>query len=192
MGQYYKPCLLTKSYKKGKRPIVGALNPYAYNNGAKLVEHSYVGNFFVRAATIMLQDNTTRPFVWCGDYADEINDGLNMFDFASQNKFDEKYSKNVIGTDMDVIEKVLDFYYIINHSKKQYVEVPPQGNFHPLPLLTADGNGRGSGDYSGTEMDKVGIWAYDIIQCGNEVPDGYTKLNVDFDNPKYTQWLKAN
>ena len=191
MGQYYRPCLLTKSYKKGKQPIFGSVNPYLLHNGAKLSEHSYVGNTFVRAATIMLQDNTTRPFVWCGDYADEINDGLNMHDYVLAKGVDITYTKKHFA-DLDNLLNMVDFYYVINHSKKQYVEVPPRGNFHPLPLLTVDGNGCGGGDYSGTEMDKVGIWAYDIIQCGNEVPDGYTKLNVNFENTRYTQFLKAN
>ena len=75
--------------------------------------------------------------------------------------------------------------YVINHSKKEYVVIPEdkEGEWiiHPLPLLTADGNGLGGGDYHrGTDMDKVGLWAYDIIEVGDEIPEGYTEFKVDF------------
>ena len=51
---------------------------------------------------------------------------------------------------------------------------------HPLPILCSDGNGRGGGDYNGTNMDFVGRWAYDKIYTDNNVPNGYKKLNISF------------
>ena len=47
------------------------------------------------------------------------------------------------------------------------------GNIHPLPLLTAVGNGRGGGDYHGngvTNLNMVGIWAGDLLQIVEQVP----------------------
>ena len=55
--------------------------------------------------------------------------------------------------------------YLINYDKAQYVKLPKckKGvwQIHPLPLLCADGNGRGGGDYNGINENMVGIWAYD-------------------------------
>ena len=39
------------------------------------------------------------------------------------------------------------------------------GIIHPLPLLTAIGNGKGGGDYRGTCLDLVGHWACDKIEA---------------------------
>ena len=50
----------------------------------------------------------------------------------------------------------------------------------PLPLLTALGNGRGGGDYRGTNMDKIGIWVGDVLSVEFEIPDGFEELKVEF------------
>jgi hypothetical protein len=57
--------------------------------------------------------------------------------------------------------------FIINESKKQYIDLWYVRGLdmliHPLPLLTAEGNNRGGGDYFGTNMSLVGSWARDFI-----------------------------
>ena len=55
----------------------------------------------------------------------------------------------------------------MNHTKKVYVK--KNGRFHPLSLLTAEGNGSGGGDYYGPNIDMVGTWARDIISMEDEV-----------------------
>ena len=45
---------------------------------------------------------------------------------------------------------------------------------HPLPLLTAVGNGLGGGDYHGINEEKVGSWAFDLL----EVVDHEKALNL--------------
>ena len=48
-------------------------------------------------------------------------------------------------------------------------------HIHPLPLLTAVGNGRGGGDYRGYEnKSMVGYYAGDVIEISEEIPDGYS------------------
>ena len=51
---------------------------------------------------------------------------------------------------------------------------------NPLPLLTALGNGRGGGDYSGTDEDKVGIWARDVLSVEFNIPKGFKEFKVNF------------
>jgi hypothetical protein len=69
------------------------------------------------------------------------------------------------------------YTYIVNHTKKVYIE--KKGDFHPLPILTAEGNGRGGGDYNGPNMDLVGTWARDVISMEHEAPD-YTRIECEF------------
>ena len=70
-------------------------------------------------------------------------------------------------------------------TKKEYVKIPEynenEWTIHPLPLLCADGNGRGGGDYNGTNMNKVGIWAYDKIGISNDIPNDFNELVVNFE-----------
>jgi hypothetical protein len=49
-----------------------------------------------------------------------------------------------------------------------------------LPLLTAEGNGRGGGDYRGENENLIGSWARDIISVEMEIPDGYDELVCEF------------
>jgi len=80
MGQYYKAINISRAE---------FLSSYAYDNGAKLMEHSWIGNSFVGHAMVRLCDESmiasskklaAIPFagswandkiVWAGDYMDE-------------------------------------------------------------------------------------------------------------------------
>jgi hypothetical protein len=53
-------------------------------------------------------------------------------------------------------------------------------HIHPLSLLTAEGNGRGGGDYRGAHEDLVGSWARDVISVEREAPAGFTELECEF------------
>lgn len=71
MGQYYK-CMIgdPKDYQ-----IPKGIDSWTYDNGAKLMEHSYVGNGYVDAAIRLLEmlsslENPCR-MVWMGDYGDD-------------------------------------------------------------------------------------------------------------------------
>ena len=67
MGQYYNPCILTDN----KKQVKTWLNPHAFGNGAKLMEHSWLTNNFVRAFESLIFDKP-EFVVWCGDYADVV------------------------------------------------------------------------------------------------------------------------
>lgn len=198
MGQYFRPCLLAKNYKETYDPVIDSVDCYKLGNGAKLMEHSYVGNVFVAGAIRMLRDNKDNPFVWCGDYADPVNEkmhnGRNMYDFACMGDFDTEQTKLNCSDLMEISkrehisdEEWCEFInenfdkYVINHTKKQYCKVPAfdkdKWTYHPLPLLAFDGE---MGSYYGSDEDMVGIWAYDVLESSNEIPEGYEELDVFF------------
>jgi hypothetical protein len=160
------------------------VDPHHYSNGAKLMEHSYIGNNFVEAVEFLLindgEDNSRwsgNRIVWAGDYADaEPNKGNNLYMLA-----------NGDGLKMLIEASPSNYNYLINWDKKQYVDKSKCPKFgenndwqiHPLPLLTADGNGRGGGDYHG-ENEYVGTWARDRISLTQDVPEGFTEIIPNF------------
>ena len=95
--------------------------------------------------------------------------------------------KNWGGKDVPYLEcsDSLDTYkYVINLRTKEYIEIPEPNEtdwiVHPLPLLLAESNGRGGGDYHGINKNVCGIWAYYPIGATNTIPTGYKELVVEF------------
>lgn len=216
MGQYYNCVVLKNDWKETNKPVRAALSPYDFNNGAKLMEHSYVHSKYVSAFMHLVHeldtDRSGLPCVWCGDYADRFaTEGLPLIESINPDTQESKfvggfkayneacdwmgeYGGKKSNEYLEVIKLVNDapkhyYNYIINHTKKQYVEVPKCDKtkrlIHPLPILLADGNGKGSGDYyEGEHGEKhnarfVGLWAYDTISVTNSKSDteGYTKID---------------
>jgi len=167
MGQYYMVVILAE--KSDKEYIRTYLDPSMYNNGMKLTEHSYINNNFMKIVENLIGPNGMfykSRLVWAGDYADnESNSEKNLYSMCeAKSPFVYK-------------EQLVSYTYIVNHTKKVYIE--KKGICHPLSLLTAEGNGRGGGDYHGPAMDMVGTWARDVISMENEVPD-YTLVEYIF------------
>ena len=186
MGQYYHSVNLDK-----KEHLSG-------NGGIKLMEHSWIENDFVKAVETLLTKYGPwykNKIVWAGDYANgEINkeeeasnSNPNIYDLLDENEY-----RFIVPYEIDkVIAKakidISDYKYIINHTKKLYVDktlLPEDDGWivHPLPLLTAEGNGRGGGDYSESYPDikLVGTWARDSISIEKEIPKDYKLLEVNF------------
>ena len=166
MGQYYLTVILAE--KSDKEYVRTYLDPGMYNNGVKLVEHSYVNNNFMTIIENLIGPNGMfyrSRLVWAGDYADnEPNSEKNLHTMCD-------------GKDPFVYRgPVVSYPYIVNHTKKVYIK--KTGDLHPLPLLTAEGNGRGGGDYHGSNT-MVGTWARDVISMENEAPD-YTLIECEF------------
>lgn len=184
MGQYYRPTILRKNHKlvTKSNPCLASLSPYDFNNGAKLMEHSYIGNKYVGAVMNLIADDSHfygHPFAWVGDYADEVN-GKDLYSCASEIE-ERTYNKYE-----DCIALPNEFKYLVNLTKKQYIELktykPNVLQVHPLPLLTAVGNGRGRGDYSRDDK-RVGSWAFDRIGCTNSEDEivGLEKVEIEFE-----------
>jgi len=172
MGQYYYPIILSADGK-----IVVWMCAHNYRNGLKLTEHSYLGNNFVSTFEYGLSPDGPHHksrVVWAGDYADaDPNQENNLYRMCDE--------YNMINPQ----EKDTTIYrYIINHSKKQFVDkmaskAEEEGmKYHPLPLLTCEGNGRGGGDYRG-DSPLIGSWARDVISVEVEAPADYKELVFD-------------
>jgi hypothetical protein len=174
MGQYYLAVILGEKGAHSKEIIRQAVNPHNYNNGAKLLEHGYVGNNFMEAVESLLMPNA--PFfksrlVWAGDYADPEADGKTLYETAYENPdlFSIKLST------------ARSARYVINHTKQVYFLKEPY-KIHPLCILTAEGNGSGGGDYYGPNDDLSGTWARDVISVEDIAPSDYTLQKFSFGN----------
>ncbi len=175
MGQYYNPIIL-RNYKE-KKAVKQWWYSHDYGNGLKLMEHSYIGNDFVEEVTKYLFRNP-KEIVWAGDYADdEPGQEYNLYSLCvDRNKADK----------LDTFIPYYDPKYIINKSKKQYVDLSKcpwddegWGRVHPLPLLTCEGNGRGGGDYR-LDNPHIGTWARDKIYIDSSIPKDYDELIPNF------------
>lgn len=175
MGQYYKPCILQDDAKT----IKAWANSHDYNNGLKLMEHSYIKNEFVGAIEKQLTPHGSwykSKIVWAGDYADNDEGDVNLYDKADES------TKFV--PPAGLVDK--SYKYLVNHSKRLFVnktKIKPipdwkAAKIHPLPLLTCEGNGRGGGDFKG-EHDLIGSWARDIISVEAVKPLNYKEVVFD-------------
>lgn len=162
MGQYYKPIILSED----KKSVKSFMYSHDYGNGLKLMEHSYIGNSFVSAFESLLINNP-QPVIWAGDYG--------------KTKFYQKCDDNL--KTKPSTQETKKYKFIINHTKKLFVnkentsDDPNNWRIHPLPLLTADGNGQGGGDFYGEDLNGlVGSWATDVISISETQPENYEEL----------------
>lgn len=134
MGQYFKPCVLKKNYKNVKQPVISGLYSHEFGNGLKLMEHSWVGNNFVRAAMQLIAKYKGYPFVWCGDYAEGIFTDINgesanaymLIHTITPSELEEIVKENGIEE---------NYKYIVNYTKREYIEIPEKNDdwvIHPI------------------------------------------------------------
>lgn len=159
------------------------LYSHNYDNGLKLMEHSYLGNNFVLAFELLI-NCYPQIVVWAGDYTKPCKRRkTNVYKRCL-----DKLEALPIILDTSRSKSYIGLRYIVNHTTKQYVDklaIKPDKDgytIHPLPLLTCEGNGLGGGDYFG-EADKhlVGTWARNLISIEDRIPKGYKELVVNFE-----------
>lgn len=208
MGQYYYPTLL-QSCKTGKIRRIKWLYSHSYGNGLKLMEHSYLGNDFVSAvcSQILRQPHVV---AWIGDYSDETYGDtyekklpreafMNIFNKICGQDRDKR---KIHPDPLPGFNGPHSFagWYLVNHTQKVFIDLGKYAAnnkwrqsstwngkteewdmcIHPLPLLTACGNGRGGGDYHGTDMDVIGTWAFDLIEFTDKNPEGCKEIMYHF------------
>ena len=167
MGQYYIAVFLDNNNN-----IKGCIRSWTYDCGSKLGEHAYHKNPFVTAVELELGPGGRfhkSRVVWAGDYAD--------------NEPGSPYNLHAKCENMDDVPVSLfpqpSLRFLVNHSKKLVVDMQlTPGRYHPLPLLTADGNGRGGGDVEA--MPFIGAWARDVLSLESDPPKDFFKFAVCF------------
>ena len=195
MGQYYKVIILADNMN-----IIRIwTTPTAYNCGNKLMEHSYLNNNFMNAIEYLISPNGMfymSKIIWAGDYANpEANEEeLNLYHMADQQngKYITPYmnDKCIEQFIEQFIENMDHYRYIINHTKKLYVDKEKcikndNGDIiHPLSLLVTDNcNGMGGGDYRGNDEYLCGTWTRDIISVEKSIDKfiDYKELECNFE-----------
>ena len=185
MGQYFRGVILNSKLKNypNRDKIDVWIKPYDYDNGAKLMEHSYIGNSYVSAFETLINKEdglyAGSPIIWAGDYADnEPNtykkEKVNIYGLADNFKNLKKITPR-------------HYRYVINEDKKVFIDTEKikedkWGNkIHPLPLLCADGNGHGGGDFWGKNQRRVGSWKRNVVVVSDNRPDEtYKEININF------------
>ena len=198
MGQYYTPIIMGKRYG-----VHGTLYSWDYKEGLKLMEHSYLGTDLTNAVLSKI-DHRPMRIAWMGDYADDYPEDDSKRREPYQQKllknefmriFKQQDKKRIFPAPLEGFKNPEDFngWYLINHTQQTYVDLGEyqqmnsweeewdgkkyQMAVHPLPLLTACGNGRGGGDYHDCypDYDMVGRWAFDLIEFASYKPVGFTE-----------------
>lgn len=136
------------------------------------------------------------------NFANDVIDKLpkinNSNNLSQMNKrFNKLFGKDIFYNDsytnfkgdtipcLGCLDSFDEYKYIVNLHTKEYIEIP-ESNYedwivvHPLPLLLAESNGRGGGDYHDITDALVGKWAYHPIGATNEIPEGFTLLVTKF------------
>ena len=185
MGQYYKTVIKSDD-GLGKLQKWSVIHPHDYDNGFKLMEHSWVGNKFVNAVVTALIDRGLCRVAHMGDYSDDSC--IRVSNMRTKMEFYNKaWGKNYKNYQVYINEPVgrKDDVYIINESRQEYIRFmwqKPEGKencwwVNAFMLLIAVGNGMGGGDYHGTNEDLVGRWAFDQIRVSTIEPEGYLKIH---------------
>lgn len=187
MGQGYIAIILAdKRAPADAEQIRTWVNSHHYDNGYKLMEHSYLRNNYVWAVENLLSPQGQyykSRIVWAGDYADNEPECTNNLYHQAYSELNEPKISKPESKDMT------SHRFIVNHSKGLFVDKTHKfdgfDSIHPLPLLTSEGNGRGGGDYKGTDMELIGTWARDIISVDSSVPQGFKELVCEFTENRF-------
>ena len=83
-----------------------------------------------------------------------------------------------------------DDKFLINYDTSQFIDLNEYKAksvnddgwiIHPLPLLTAIGNGRGGGDFQdGVGIEFVGTWAWHLLAFLDSPPKDFLKADIAF------------
>lgn len=193
MGQYYYP-VLSKDGKTGFKAYRAQRG-----GGLKLMEHSWWDVDLPNAIALELYKNPAYLW-WMGDYAVDQYRGedgnyyprpdTDPILLAAYNAAHGENAKPEIITPLDMNN--LDGMVLCNHTRRIFMDCDEYHEalrgkdedgwvVHPLPLLTAVGNGNGGGDYfAESDRDCVGSWAGDLISLEDEAPEGYAEVKYRF------------
>jgi hypothetical protein len=184
MSQYYKAAVIRKD----------SLKTFGFR-AAKLTEHSLVGNGDVDKVMWEILNNPGKV-AWVGEYSlrrkKPGKPGKDRFFCLTRRGWARLYQRVWLNNNeewdiSDCENRILGRCVLLNHSKKQAIDIRnmKEGSVHPLPILTACGNGRGSGDYHGRNSVLAGFWAGDTLETAFKIPDGYKTIDPHFATFEY-------
>lgn len=167
MGQYYMPTLIAEDGS------IRTLYSHAYDNGLKLMEHSYIGNNFVNAVLTLLWENPCRV-AWISDYSDdECGD---LYEKKLVHEEFMQYYKAAWGDDRDdllvkpkprnIFTMKSKYKYLVNHTQRVYIHM---GEYIAANKWTESGGWVSRGKYDP-------LYSYDmcinplslLTACGND------------------------
>ncbi|MEU8901318.1 hypothetical protein AB0C65_36000 [Nocardia sp. NPDC048505] len=165
VGQYFIPVFI----EEDTTAITAWFYSHDFGSGLKLMEHCWLGNEFVTVVESRLK--TPKRVVWAGDEADREPDGPNLYFRAPTNPATRLVPENMVGP-------IEGGRYVINHDRRTYVDKAKIKKdryrdgwvMHPLPILTAEGEGNEG---------LWGSWARARITVADEIPEEYTELEFD-------------
>ena len=184
MGQYYSPVIETEDK-------IEAYSTYLDGEftGMKLMEHSWFKNDFVNAVAYKIYLEPHK-IAWVGDYADDVAEDFpnipvnELHAVAWHNESKQK--------DLKSVDFTLENKFLVNHDLKEYIDlndyysenVSDEWCTHPLPLLTAIGNGQGGGDFythaNKEHVQDVGKWTWNTLEITDDAPNDYKKVMYHF------------
>lgn len=174
MTQYFVPCIV--NLDRGCTSIVAWMEPSDYLNGNLIEEHGLIGSNFVEAFEGLLIPNGyyhMANVIWSSEKA--ITD-----DECETNLYNMCHNGS-LKVNPDTPDDLHLYPYLVNHSKRMYVDKRDSVDLHPLPLLTAESKGVGFEDIIGVGVDLVGTWSKDLISVEKLPPTGYDKLDCCFE-----------
>ena len=204
MGQYYHPTMIDENGN------ITWVYTHHYSDGLKLMEHSYIGNSTMNAVCGQIRNHPLRIAwigdYSDEQYGDAYESKLPREEFMRV--FDAVYGSrqqdHLVHPSPMAHDTDSTGWYLVNHTQKCALHLdsfillnkwteswknPRTGEeekwdmcIHPLSLLTACGNDRGGGDYhSGYPgYDRVGTWAFDLIELTENKPEGYRETMYTF------------
>lgn len=193
MGQYYYPVLS----KDGKTNFKAFRD--ARPGGLKLMEHSWWDVELPNAVAEELYKDPSHLW-WMGDYAVDKYRGEDgeYYPYPDTDPvlLAAYEAAHADGRELEIIFSIAGFNlngtFLCNHTRRIFMDCDKYHEalkgkdgdgwvVHPLPLLTAVGNGQGGGDYfADSDRDCVGSWAGDLISVEDEAPEDYTEVEYRF------------
>jgi len=190
MGQYYTPVIRSSDGDMQK------LYSHDYDNGLKLMEHSYLANEFVNAVLFTMEDICKEMdyvrLYWMGDYADDVipkDDKEKMAAYRYSRNEKKPYYKFVLTEDVMTtvgwLVQNLDKHVVLNIPSFSYGYC----TINVLPLLTNCGNGLGGGDFEGVlklddeviSVNDIGPWAGDRLNVIGIHSNTYDEVELAWD-----------
>jgi hypothetical protein len=158
MGAYYEATIEENGNLK-------RFNTHSINSGLKLMEHSYIGNYYVNAVLNLLDE--PKRLSWVCDYTDDSDDW----------SWDESEEIDFVDPDIDETK------FILNMDKKEYIDIEKLKSLyqdkgvtshmiHPVPILcNIEVESMGGGDFDGPDDGRRGMWSKDRIYITMHKPN---------------------